>query len=566
MNDQGKKQKENQNIEAQEENYQQQRSKGKQKMKIFSDEKINPIGRLWVFWKNIMVQVNILMVTTQVIHCQVKDMGSQFECCITFVYGKNKLHERKELYEQLRMIYRTMQESWLVIGDFNSVLSVNDRINGQPIHQTEIVNFQNCIKDIGMGQLNRKRCQWSWCNKRDTGERIYSNIDWVFGNASWFTKYSSLEAVYEVPGISDHSHIEINTEVTKLQRIQDIARLMNKEMNSLEKKIGKIRMELQNIQRQIDNDHLNQQLIEQEKEMIVQAEKWEEINEQVLRQKSRTAWIKSRNGHCLSKEKRKILSCKVTREDVDKAVKELPYETAPGIYGFTAKYFKEYWSTIGNKVRTSVLEFFSNGKLLKSVNCTTLTLIPKVANPNSVQEFRPIACCRIIYNIISRILTTKLKLVVESIVGESQSAFIEGRNILDDVIIHMRCYFLILNGGLTNGFQWKKGLRQGDPMSPYLFVLVMEYLNKALKKLKDNPNFNHHPRGIRFESQSGEKCSIYCRSNKGFQGDDTGRNAVYFRGITISISWCSTFFKKVISVVVYALDRKDNSSDKLLDN
>jgi len=79
---------------------------------------------------------------------------------------------------------------------------------------------------------------------------------------------------------------------TKLQRIQDIARLMNKEMNSLEKKIGKIRMELQNIQRQIDNDHLNQQLIEQEKEMIVQAEKWEEINEQVLRQKSRTVWIK----------------------------------------------------------------------------------------------------------------------------------------------------------------------------------------------------------------------------------------------------------------------------------
>jgi len=244
------------------------------------------------------------------------------------------------------------------------------------------------------------------------------------------------------------------------------------------------------------------------------------------------------------------LSCKVTREDVDKAVKELPYEKAPGIYGFTAECFKKYWSTIGNKVRTSVLEFFSNGKLLKSVNCTTLTLIPKVANPNSVQEFRPIACCTIIYNIISRILTTKLKLVVESIVGESQSAFIEGRNILDNVIIahemvkgynkkgvSPRCcikidirkaydsvewpflrmilieygmpvkfvelimvcvsivsYFLILNGGLTNRFQWKKGLRQGDPMSPYLFVLVMEYLNKALKELKDNPNFNHHPR------------------------------------------------------------------------
>ncbi|XP_075103900.1 uncharacterized protein LOC142178417 [Nicotiana tabacum] len=225
------------------------------------------------------MQVNILMVTNQVIHCQVKDKGSQFECCITFVYDKNKLHERKKLWDQLRMIYNTMQESWLVIGDFNSVLSVNDRINGQPIHQNEIVDFQNCIKDIGVGQLNRKWCQWSWCNKRDAGERIYNNNDWVFGNTSWFTKHSSFEAVYEVPGVSDHSPIEINTEVvrsylkkpfrlynvllyqkefqesvqeiwnqrieghtmhsiwTKLQRMQDRERLMNKEMKSLEKKV-----------------------------------------------------------------------------------------------------------------------------------------------------------------------------------------------------------------------------------------------------------------------------------------------------------------------------------------
>uniref|UniRef100_A0A1U7YVC8 Uncharacterized protein LOC104248562 n=1 Tax=Nicotiana sylvestris TaxID=4096 RepID=A0A1U7YVC8_NICSY len=55
-------------------------------------------------------------------------------------------------------------------------------------------------------------------------------------------------------------------------------------------------------------------------------------------------------------------------------------------------------------------------------------------------------------------------------------------------------YSLILNRGLTTKFQGKKGLRQRDPMSPYRFVLVMEYLNRALKKLKDNPDFNYHPK------------------------------------------------------------------------
>lgn len=108
-----------------------------------------------------------------------------------------------------------MQEAWLVIGDFNNVLSVNDRLNGQPVHQGEITDLQDCIKDTGLGQLNMKGCEWSLCNKRDTEVRIYNNIDWAFGNASWLTHYSSLEAVLELPGVSDHSPIIINTEVMR---------------------------------------------------------------------------------------------------------------------------------------------------------------------------------------------------------------------------------------------------------------------------------------------------------------------------------------------------------------
>lgn len=61
-----------------------------------------------------------------------------------------------------------MQEARLVIGDFNSGLSVDDRINGQPVRQAELMDFQRCIAETGLGQLNKKGCQWSWCNKRDT--------------------------------------------------------------------------------------------------------------------------------------------------------------------------------------------------------------------------------------------------------------------------------------------------------------------------------------------------------------------------------------------------------------
>lgn len=82
-------------------------------------------------------------------------------------------------------------------GDFNTILSVNDRMNGNLVNQTEVHDFQNCITYLGLGQLNKKRWQWSWCNKRDEIDRIYSNIDWLFGNPQQFMLYSEIEAIYD---------------------------------------------------------------------------------------------------------------------------------------------------------------------------------------------------------------------------------------------------------------------------------------------------------------------------------------------------------------------------------
>lgn len=62
-------------------------------------------------------------------------------------------------------------------------------------------------------------------------------------------------------------------------------------------------------------------------------------------------------------------------------------------------------------------------------------MVPNVATPIFVKEFRSIACCTTVYKILSKLIAAKLKLVVDSIMGPSQLAFIEGRKILDNVII-----------------------------------------------------------------------------------------------------------------------------------
>lgn len=62
------------------------------------------------------------------------------------------------------------------------------------------------------------------------------------------------------------------------------------------------------------------------------------------------------------------------------------------------------------------------------------------------------------------------------------------------VCMRIVSYRYIINGSPSRILQAKRGLRQGDPVSPLLFVLIMEYLHRCLQKLKMQPDFNFHPR------------------------------------------------------------------------
>ncbi|XP_070019439.1 uncharacterized protein [Nicotiana sylvestris] len=124
-----------------------------------------PNGRIWVGWRKTSVAVNIRYSTAQLIHCFIEDRQSQFNCELTYVYGYNTTAGRKPLWDQLRNIKGSINGPWILLGDFNTILSSDDRVNGVPVHPVETVDFQNCITDLGMGQVNRKGCQFSWCNK-----------------------------------------------------------------------------------------------------------------------------------------------------------------------------------------------------------------------------------------------------------------------------------------------------------------------------------------------------------------------------------------------------------------
>jgi hypothetical protein len=277
----------------------------------------------------------------------------------------------------------------------------------------------------------------------------------------------------------------------------------------------------------------------------------------------------------VTQEDNDMLVAPITREELKEALFQMHPDKAPGPDGFNPAFYQHFWDLCGNDIYEATNEWLERGYFPNSLNETNIFLIPKCENPVSMKDMRPISLCNVLYKMVSKLLANRLKGCLEKCVSEEQSAFIEGRSILDNALIAIEVIHALkrkprgVNGELALkidiskaydkvdwgflrgmlerlGFANKwihwmmlcvssvnysvlvnfdkvgpiypgRGLRQGDPLSPYLFILVTEGLTTLIKNVVARGDLHRVKicRGAPMVSHLlfADDCFLFCRSN-----------------------------------------------------
>ena len=179
-----------------------------------------------------------------------------------------------------------------------------------------------------------------------------------------------------------------------------------------------------------------------------------------------------------------LLVAPYTKEDVRKALFQNGDMKAPGPDGLHAIFFKRFWHILGDELTKEVLEAIDSKKIPEGWNATNIMLIPKVQNPEVITQYRPISLCNVVYKIISKMIANRLKKILPDIIAPTQSVFVPGRLITDNVLVAYECFHAIkkkTHG--TNGYCAVKL----DMMKAYNRVECHTCRTLYRRTSKDNP-------------------------------------------------------------------------------
>ncbi|XP_062075600.1 uncharacterized protein LOC133779685 [Humulus lupulus] len=567
-------------------------------------------GRIVVAWQPSSFDLDIRFCSDQMIH----GIGHSKQCkarfSITIVYGFNEDRKRKKLWEDLKEVSAQVQGPWLLIGDFNDILVSNERV-GRRSTKGPTQEFRECVDYFFLpeGIFDHSPILFSLHQDVVCGKKPFRYFSMWKGADNFDAKVA--QSWNE--GAVGTEMFKLTMKLKRLKQVlksinkegfSDLQQQALEAKNTLLELQGRINIDPLNSHLLLEEQSAREKFIKLSKAyslFLAQKAKitWAKNGDdntaifhaslRARRIHNRVSSIEDAQGNwCdtpdsvqhaflhffqqllgsqmhqrisvnqsiidlgpkITDRHISILQADYSAQEVKDAIFAIPGLKSPGPDGFGSSFYQDNWNLVGAEVEKVVLSFLNTGRILKEINATTITIIPKSSCPRNVSDFRPISCCNVIYKAASKIICSRLRKILPDLIAENQGGFVHGRYIAHNIMVcqdlvrlygRKNCkpscmlkidlrkaydtiewgfieemlkafgfpqkftdlvltcirtpkFSLLLNGSLHGFFEARRGLRQGDPISPLLFVLGMEYLTRILTKVGSRPSFKYHDR------------------------------------------------------------------------
>ncbi|XP_061993910.1 uncharacterized protein LOC133711840 [Rosa rugosa] len=491
-------------------------------------------GGLWLLWNRTKFQIHMVDSNSQSITVKVSANGVS-NWLFTGLYASPCSSTRQGLWSYLTAISKSTQLPWIIIGDFNELVSYSDKNGGS--YAEKFGGLKTWVQNEAMIDMGYQGADYTWSNGRvkERLDRVFAlngRVDPPFRfQAMWMQHEEYKEFVTSAWN---------NTAGSLLEKTKGLATNLstwNRDIFGNEYQIFSHYYNGEKKKKKVDGLFAEDGTWSENPAVMKNIAKSFFQNLFTIEEVPDLRFTIPNLFPTVELTNIKELAAPVCYQEIRSALFSIGGMKAPGFDGFPALFFQNHWELCKVEVIKIVTNAFIEGRIPEGLNHTLITLVPKVQGPKHMHLFRPISLCCTVYKIITKIIVSRIRPFLKKWISPNQVSFVPGRHISDNVmvtqeILHkcryakgkkgflvwkidlskaydklnwnfinqvlyelqipdqltkliMHCitspsFQVILNGDLSDKFSAGRGVRQGDPLSPYIFVLCMEKLSHLI--------------------------------------------------------------------------------------